>query len=163
MAYGNYAEEMFLNWLQKYPEVTNITRDDDHKKTKSDRTFTYRGRTVTVQNKSIQTNSIRETAPGLFGAKIQNDASDARDITLSGGHIVHTTCYMVGEYEILAVPLQPFTGNWDTYAFKKNADLARSTDGRYTASEQRQLLATLVDITYPLDGTWTTDLFTLLR
>lgn len=164
MAYGNYAEAMFLVWLSQNAEVSDISRDDDHAKTKSDRTFTYRQlERITVQNKSMQTNSIRAVAdePGHFTAQIQNDASDARDIMLDDGHVVHTTCYRVGEYDILAVPLQPFTGNWDTFAFKRNEDLPRTTSKKYTPAEQRELLATLVPIRWPLDDSWTTDLWSL--
>lgn len=167
MAYGNYAEAMFLVWLMKHAEVrgvTDISRDDDHKKTKSDRTFKYGGRVVTVQNKSMQTNSIKAVKgqPGHFTARIQNDASDARDIELWSGHVVHTTCYKVSEYDILAVPLQPFTGDWDTFAFKKNTALPRSESNLYTTAEREMLLATLVPIQWPLDDSWTTELWSLL-
>jgi hypothetical protein len=161
MVYGNFAERRFLDYIRRDPEISGIERDDDHAKTKADRIFTRGGRRFTVQNKSLQTNSIREVGPGRYTAKIQNDASDRRTITLPSGERVETTCYAVGEYDILAVGLHPFTGEWG-YAFKKNKDLRRTTSRKYTPEQRQYLLSTLEDITWPLDPSWTTDMTALL-
>lgn len=161
MAYGNFAELQFLATLAEIDGVSNITRDDDHAKTKADRAFVFGGRRYTVQNKSVQTNLIRIRADGTFDAQVQNDASDRRTVTLPNGDTIETTCYVVGEYDILAVCLQPFTRTW-TYAFKKNKDLRRSPSRKYTPAQRQYLLATLEPISYPLDESWTTDLVSLL-
>jgi hypothetical protein len=161
MTYGYVAEAAFVKFVEKLGIVEHF-KPDDHKKTKSDRTFNLGGRQYTIQLKSLQTNSIRETEPGRFRAKVQNDASDARKIKLPNGSTIITTCYLVGEYDVLGVSLQPFTGDW-RFAFKKNKDLKRTTSDKYSPKARKLLLATLEDISFPLTGDWTEDLLTLIR
>jgi hypothetical protein len=162
MVYGNFAEVMFADSLVDLGiPVTDQQRDDDHAKTKSDRTFRRADRIYTVQLKSMQTGSIKQLHDGTFAAKIQCDASDKRPITLPNGHRVATTCYQAGEFDILAVPLQPFLGEW-RFAFRLNETLPRTIWRGYAQEDRRFLLATLVPITWPLGEEWTTDLFGLL-
>lgn len=164
MVYGNVAEIEFAEWLvdNGIPAEDHL-RDDDHLKTKSDRTILYGGRRYTIQLKSMQTNSIKEPEPRRFTAKIQCDASDKRKVPLPSGREIETTCYVVGEFHVLGVALHPFVGKWD-FAFKLNDDLPRSTYHGYTEEEREYLLKTLVDIEFPLteEGGWTTDLLGLL-
>jgi len=111
IVYGNVAEVEFANWLVRNGiPVDDQLRDDDHLKTKSDRTILRGSRKYTIQLKSMQTNSIKEIEDGRFQADIQVDASDRRTVTLPNGHMVNTTCYVAGEFDILGVPLHPFLG-----------------------------------------------------
>jgi hypothetical protein len=153
--------EFERNFLKSRKSIESFSKDDDHEKTKSDRTVIFKGKRVTIQVKSIQTNSI-ELEGGVFTAKVQNDASDRRKVKLPGGSKVETTCYVVGEYDILAVSLHPFTGEW-RYAFKENSELKRTTSKKYTPKQQRHLLATLETISYPLDPSWTEDFDAILE
>jgi hypothetical protein len=154
--YGYVSEMRFEeHYLRENPLIDSFKKDDDHRKTKSDRTVNYRGQEVSIQVKSVQTNSIREDN-GAFTAKVQNDASDRRKVRLPNGRSVETTCYRVDEYDLLAVSLQPFTGRWE-YAFKLNRDLNRTTSSKYRPADRKHLLATLETLTYPLDASWTTD------
>jgi len=162
MVYGNFAEAMFADYLIELGvPVEDQSRDDDHAKTKADRTFTRAGRSYTVQLKSMQTGSIKQLDDGTFKAKIQCDASDKRPVDLPNGHRISTTCYVADEFDILAVPLQPFLGEWH-YAFRLNETLPRSTYRGYSEEDRPFLLATLVPITWPLGDEWSTDLFDLL-
>lgn len=160
--YGYVSEMEFeRNYLKSRKSIEGFSKDDDHEKTKSDRTVIFKGKRVTIQVKSIQTNSI-ELEGGVFTAKVQNDASDRRKVKLPGGSVVETTCYVVGEYDILAVSLHPFTGEW-RYAFKENSKLKRTTSKKYTPKQQRYLLATLEAISFPLDPSWTEDFDAILE
>ena len=160
MVYGNLAEVEFAKWLvENGIPSEHQTRDDDHKKTKSDRTIRHNGRSYTIQLKSMQTNSIKEPM-GSFTAKIQCDASDRRTVKLPSGDL-ETTCYLVGEFDVLGVPLHPFLGEWG-YTFKLNSDLPRSTYRNYTEAQREYLLASFGPITWPLTDDWTTDLLGLL-
>ncbi len=161
MTYGYVAEAAFVKFIEELG-IKEHFKPDDHKKTKSDRTFNLGGRRYTIQLKSLQTNSIREVEPGRFTAKVQNDASDARKIKLPNGSTIVTTCYQVGEYDVLGVSLQPFLGEW-RFAFKKNKDLKRTTSNKYPPKAQKLLLATLEDISFPLSDDWTEDLLTLIQ
>ena len=160
---GYFAEVMFEdNVLRKQPAFSSIGKDDDHQKSKSDRRFVYRDREYTIQLKSIQTNSLRDEEKGRVTAIVQNDASDRRDILLPTGKKISTTCYLVAEYDILAVPLFPFTGDWSRFAFRRNRDLPRSRHRGYSPEERESLLATAVRIEWPLDEAWTTKLVPML-
>jgi hypothetical protein len=164
MVYGNLAEVQFAHWLDEHGVPLELqVRDDDHAKTKSDRTFPYDGRRYTVQVKSMQTSSIKEVGPGQFVAGIQCDGSDRREVTLPNGHHVLTTNYVAGQFMILATALHPFTGEWD-FAFRLNSTLERTTYSRYAVEDRQYLLKTMVDISWPLpeNGPWSTDLFALL-
>jgi hypothetical protein len=163
MVYGNLAEIKLADWLARNGVPRrDQTRDDDHAKTKSDRTITYRGRRYTIQVKSMQTLKIRELGPGRFGAVVQCDGSDKRRVILPNGHELETTCYVAGEFMVLATPLHPFTDKWN-FAFRLNSTLARSSWGGYSPEDRQYLLKTLVPITWPLQEPWTTDLFRLLE
>lgn len=164
---GYIAELMFERYVpRKYNLITSddIEEHDDHDRrfNKSDRTINFRGKLYRIQLKSLQTNSIkRNLHTGLLQADVQNDASDSRRVTLPSGKEIITTCYVRGDYDILAVPLFPFTGDW-TFAYKRNLDCRSSTSSKYLSKDAEHLLATTERITWPLDGSWTTDMMSLL-
>jgi hypothetical protein len=160
--YGYVSEMEFEHhYLKRGKGIESVLKDDDHKRTKSDRTVIFKGRPVSIQVKSVQTNSIR-FVEGSLVAKVQNDASDRRSVTLPNGAKLEATCYKVGEYDILAVSLHAFTSKW-RFAFKENSKLQRSTSKKYAAKDQQCLLATLETIRFPLDPTWTDDFEAILE
>lgn len=162
MVYGNLAEVQLSRWLvANGVPLTNQLRDDDHAKTKSDRTILHRGRRYTIQVKSMQTSSIKQDAPERFRAGIQCDGSDRRRVTLPNGHEVETTNYVAGEFMVLATPLHPFTEQWE-FAFRLNSTLDRTTSTKYAPEDRAYLLKTMVPISWPLEEPWTTELFALL-
>jgi hypothetical protein len=165
MILGYIAEEMFQRYiLEALSQIGEIVKHDDHdrKRNKSDRDFVYKGRTYSVQLKSLQTNSITyDLAQNRLEATVQNDASDSRKIILPSGKEIITTCYLRGEYDILAVPLFPFTGTWE-FAYKWNVECRSSEFKGYTQEDQHQLLATTEKIYWSLDATWASDLIKLL-
>jgi hypothetical protein len=160
MMLGYIAEEMFLKFLRKNDAVSDLRQHNDHDRSmnKADVDFLIGGRRVSVQLKSIQTNSICFRSDlSMLHASVQNDGSDKREVRLEGGEVVLTTNYRVGDYDVLAVPLFPFTGQWD-FAYKLNRSCRRTTSKKYTANQQRQLLSTMEEITYPLTDHWSTNL-----
>jgi len=165
MMLGYIAEEMFLKFLRKNRAVSDLRQHDDHDRSmnKADVDFLIGGKRVSVQLKSIQTNSICFRSDlSILHASVQNDGSDKREVLLEDGEVVLTTNYRVGDYDVLAVPLFPFTGQWD-FAYKLNRSCRRTTSTKYTANQQRQLLSTMEQITYPLTDHWSTDLESVTR
>jgi len=165
MILGYIAEEMFeKHVLGALPGASKIRKHDDHDRSmnKSDRDFVFGGRRYSIQLKSIQTNSIAyDPASEVLCADVQNDGSDRRTVLLPNGQRVETTNYVIGDYDILAVPLFPFTGTW-TFAYKRNRD-CRLTDSKKYSEENRQyLLSTIEKLTYPLRPPWVSDLRLLL-
>lgn len=162
MVYGYLAEWQFSRWLvDNGVPLEHQARDDDHAKTKSDRTIFHQGGRYTIQVKSLQTDSLRQVGSARFKARVQCDGSDCRRVILPNGHEVKTTNYVAGEFMVLATPLQPFTGQWD-FAFRLNSTLARTRSAKYAPEDRPYLLNTTVPISWPLEAPWTMDLFALL-
>jgi len=141
-------------WFESDPRIEGIHKPDDHDRTaKGDIVFQYKGRRIAVEVKSLQTNSIKEASDGSKSAVFQCDASDRRPVTLSDGTVFETTCLLVGEFDLLAVNLFGFFGEWH-FAFAKNSDLPRvGTRGvarNLTADQRNELLATSMPISLPL-------------
>ena len=165
MILGYIAEEMFeKHVLNENPEISHVQKHDDHDRSvnKSDRDFRYNERKYSIQLKSVQTNSIAWLPDEeKLGADVQNDASDRRSVTLPNGNKVETTNYVIGDYDILAVPLFPFSGNWE-FAYKRNRDCRLTDSKKYSDEDKQYLLSTTEKIHYPLSDDWTTDLTSLL-
>ena len=156
-----YVAEMKVReiWFSS-PRVESARKPDDHdRKEKGDLVVTYRGAPFRIEVKSIQTNSIRRSENGAT-ARFQCDASDRRVIGLPGGRKVNTTCLKVDEFDVVAVNLFSLLNRWE-FAFARNRDLPRSTYKRYPASVRKQLLASLVPITWPLAAPFRAEPFSL--
>lgn len=165
MILGYIAEEMFHRHVLLASHFSDVRKHDDHNReeNKADRDFLFNGRRVSVQLKSIQTNSICwDTQANCLRAVVQNDGSDKRDVHLPNGETVSTTNYKVGDYDILVVPLFPFTGTWD-FAYKLNRDCRKSVSPKYTDAQKKYLLATTEEITFPLGGEWSTDIVSVIN
>ena len=153
---SGYAAEMKCRrlWFDNDPRVTNVTKYDDHDRTKKgDIAFDYRGHTFTVEVKSLQTNSIKTDKHGVRKGNFQCDASDKRPVFFPDGSSVETTCLLVGEFDLLAVNLHAFYNKW-VFAFAKNSELPRVSGKRgasktYKPQQIDALLATLMPMADP--------------
>lgn len=136
--------------------VSNVKKYDDHDRNKKgDISFQYKGHEFNVEVKSLQTNSIKHLDDGLKKATFQCDASDRRSVKFPDGSQVETTCLLVGEFDLLAVNLFAFTGEWK-FVFALNDDLPRVSGVRgaaknYSEYQRALLLATSMPMTYPPD------------
>lgn len=143
-------------------EYLDLKKFNDHDRTKkSDFVFQYRSVEISVEVKSLQTNSIRHLDGGQFAGKFQCDASDRRSVKLPNGKKVNTTCLLVGEWDIIAVNLFAFTDEW-RFVYARNQDLPHSTFRDYSPYVQRHLLATLMKVTWPTVPPFSVDPFPLL-
>ena len=158
---GYIAEYKLKKMHFSDPRFTSVKKDDDHdRKKKGDLTVTYRGREFRVECKSLQTNTVTRTKTG-YEAKYQCDASDRRKVSFSDGSTIETTCLIVGEFDIIAVNLFAFEGKW-IFGFARNKDLPRSKFKKYTEFQRRELLSSLMPITFPLSAPYTDSPFPLL-
>jgi len=149
LVFGYVAEYKLRKIHFSDPVFENVHKGDDHDRAKKgDLHVTYRDGLFHVVCKSLQTNSIRKTGEGYEG-KYQCDASDRRFVKLNGGKKIETTCLKVGEFDVVAVSLFAFEGKW-RFAFALNEDLPRSNFQKYPPSIRRQLLATLMPVSWPL-------------
>jgi hypothetical protein len=102
MLLGYVAEFKFEELWLKRPNITDISKADDHDRAKKgDRTASYKGRQIVFEVKSLQTNTIKKK-DNLWIARAQVDASDSRTVTLPDGEKITTTCLLINEFDILA-------------------------------------------------------------
>ncbi len=147
--FGYVAEYKLRKLWFSGPAFTDVRRPNNHDRArKCDLAFTYKGAPITVEVKSLQATSIRRDGERLIG-KFQCDASDRRKVTLPNGDSLQTTCLVVGEFDLLAVNLFEFNHQW-RFAFAKNSDLPRSKYPGYSPEQRQYLLATLMEISWPI-------------
>ena len=161
--FGYVSEYKARTFFDRNSEITGLKKYDDHdRSSKGDISFQYKGREFKIEAKSLQTNSVYQE-DGIWKGKFQCDASDRREILLPNGHTVNTTCLAVGEFDIVAVSCYAFGDTWK-FAFAKNSDLPHpGTRSRNVAAEDREyLIKSLIDITWPLQPPFTTDVYSLL-
>ena len=158
---GYISEYKLRKFFVADKRISNVRKYDDHDRSKkSDIVFTYKGVDISVEVKSLQTNSIRKENEAFFG-KTQVDASDKRPVKLPNGKTVNTTCLLIGEFDLLAVNLYGFENKWN-YIFAKNTDLPRSNFRGYTPAQKKYLIATLIGVNWPAKPPFTDDPFPLL-
>jgi hypothetical protein len=116
---------------------------------------------IRVECKALQTNSVKQIAPGEWKGTFQCDASDRRTVTFPDGSNLETTCLLVGTFDLLAAGLFMFGKTW-RFAFAKNFHLPRSKYKKYTESQQHNLLSASMPITWPLKAPYHAEPFALL-
>ena len=162
MVFGYVAEIKLRELLQARTDVTELVKDDDHdRQRKGDLRVIYRGHEFRIESKSLQTKSVRRVANGGFAGQAQVDGSDRRTVRFADGSTLETTLLLPNEFDVLAINCFAFEVKWQ-WVFVKNSDLPRTTYRKYTPVQQANLLASLVTVTLPVSGAFTTDLFELL-
>ena len=164
MLLGYVAELKLKERIVTFPEVSSITKFDDHdRKKKGDLYILYKNRAFNLESKSLQTSSIKyEEENSRWSGKAQVDASDRRIITLPDGSKLETTLLLRGEFEILAVNCYAFNKEWD-FVFARNQDLPCSTYSRYTQVQRENLIASLITVTWPPEPPFYSDIRYLLN
>jgi hypothetical protein len=158
---GYMAEYKLKKQLGKDERYSKLVKYDNHdRKRKGDLNFFYKELECSIEVKSIQTNSLRQKGEE-HSATFQCDGSDRRDVILPNHKKVNTTCLLVGEFDLVAIPLFPFIKEWK-YAFAKNEDLPRTKSKKYTKDQCEYLLATSVPISWPLKPPFVLDPIPLL-
>lgn len=138
-----------------------LKKYDNYDRTrKGDRWIVYKGHEISIEVKSLQSNSVKKTETGWKG-RFQCDASDCRPIKLPNGDRLRTTCLLVGEFDLLAINLFEFGQKWH-FAFARNIDLPRSKGKMYTNEQKQHILQTTPPITYPVEPPYCDEPFVLL-
>jgi len=162
MNLGYIAEKKFHDQFLEHPEITEVAKDDDHNRSrKGDRRIRYRGHEFIVEVKSLQTNMCKKLGDDNWDGKSQVDGSDRRVIKFKDGSELNTTLLLRGEFDLLAVNCFAFGEQW-RFAFAKNSDLPTSSFKKYTEEQRRQLIASLIPVSWPPKPPFTTDPFELL-
>lgn len=151
MLLGYVAELKLKELITILPDISYTYKFDDHdRKKKGDLYIIYRGKAFDVESKSLQTNTIKfDEATQIWTAKARVDASDRRDVFLPSGKKLNTTLLKRGEFDILAVNCFGFGGAWK-FLFAKNTDLPSSTFKGYEEGDRKELIASLVMVSFPV-------------
>lgn len=159
---GYVAEKKFHDAFLTHPKITEKGKDDDHdRKKKGDRRIIYKGKSFTIEVKSLQTAMVKQLGPDEWAGKSQVDGSDRRIVKFPDGSELNTTLLLRGEFDLLAVNCYGFGGKW-RFAFAKNKNLPTSTFRNYTEEQQKQLIASLVPVTWPPQPPFTDNMLSLL-
>lgn len=162
MMLGYVAEKKFHDAFLDHPEITEKSKDDDHDRSKKgDRRIVYKGKTLIIEVKSLQTAMVKQLGVDEWEGKSQVDGSDKRVIKFPDGTELNTTLLLRGEFDLLAVNCFAFGGKW-RFAFAKNKDLPTSNYKKYTEEQRKQLIASLVLVTWPPQAPFTDNPFKLL-
>ncbi len=162
--FGYVSEYKARKYFDGHENITNLMKYDDHDRTsKGDISFHYKGKEFRIEAKSLQTKSVVKVGSDEWKGVFQCDASDCREIQLPNGHKVNTTCLVVGEFDIVAVSLYAFGDQW-RFAFAKNSDLPRigNRSRKVVEEDRKYLIKTSINITWPLQAPFTTDVYSLL-
>lgn len=160
---GYVAEKKFHDKYLEHPEITEKSKDDDHnRKKKGDRRIIYKGKTLIIEVKSLQTAMVKQLGPDQWFGKAQVDGSDRRIVKFPDGTKLNTTLLLRGEFDLLAVNCFAFGGQW-RFVFAKNSDLPFSTFSKYTKAQGAQLIASLIPVSWPPEPPFTDNPFPLLN
>jgi hypothetical protein len=90
---GYMSEHKLRQLLSKDSRISGIRKEDDHdRRKKGDLWVTFQGVEISLEVKSLQTNSVRQTAAGFTG-NFQCDASDRRELIFDDlAESLNTTC-----------------------------------------------------------------------
>ncbi len=162
LMFGFVAEyKLRKEWLQG-AGIADFVRPSSHdRKQKFDFGFTYKGEKVRVEVKCLDTPKVRY-ADGTYTGTFQCNASDSREIELPNRERVTTNCLAVGGFDVLAVALFAFRKKWE-FAFALNDELPRTSWKKYTKSQQKYLLKSAMEISWPLEPPFANDLFLVLN
>ena len=159
---GYIAEKKFHDMFLNNPEISDINKDDDHDRSrKGDRRITYKGHTLIIEVKSLQTKTVEKIDKNNWVGKAQVDGSDKRTIKFKDGSELHTTLLKKGEFDLLAVNCFAFGQEW-RFAFAKNRDLPCSNFKKYTEEQRKQLIASLIPVQWPPQPPFTMDFIQIL-
>jgi len=159
---GYVAELKLKKLFEAHEHISKSFKYDDHDRTrKSDRVIVYRGKEFSVEAKSLQTNSVKQIG-GKFYGKTQVDGSDKREVVFSDGSKLVTTNLLRNQFDILAVNLFAFEKQW-RFSFALNADLPPCVHKKYTESQRKMLLPTLIPVTWPPEPPFVADPFELVE
>lgn len=149
IALGYVAEHKLIELWFSGDRLRYDTKHDDHDRgRKGDHVVIYKKKSFVVESKSLQTNTIKCSEDGTWSGKAQVDASDCRQVTLKGGKKLQTTLLTYGEFDLLAVNCFAFGQGWK-FVFAANADLPPSQYRKYSESQRKQLIGSLVKVTWP--------------
>lgn len=111
---GYLAEVALMKYLVTLEGVSSVTKIPDQHKDKGDIRVTYKDQKVTIEVKSIASNSVREDVLNdTWEGKVQIKNTDKRKVEVEGIGIISSSSIIKGQFDILAVSCYAVSGQWD--------------------------------------------------
>jgi len=162
MLLGYVAEYKFRQMWLNHPDITDLGKDRDHdRKKKGDRNILYKGQRIRIEVKSLQTKLVTKLGEDCWSGPSQVDGSDKRIVKFPDGTELNTTLLLRGEFDILAINCFAFGEKW-RFVFIRNDDLPTSNFKKYTEEQKKNLIASLVQVAWPPQSPFTSDLMAVL-
>jgi hypothetical protein len=111
---GYLAERRLKTQIETLPYVTSVEKIKDQSDEKGDFRVIYKGMTLTVESKSVATDSVKEDLlTQTWQAKVRVKNSDRREVIIEGFGTINTSCLTRGQFDILAISCFAVSGEWD--------------------------------------------------
>lgn len=124
---GYLAEVSLKKQLLQIPGVTSVIKIPDQGKEKGDFKVVYKNKQITIEVKSIATNSVRDDVLNdTWQGKVQVKATDKWTIEVDGIGTITGTSLVKGKFDILAISCYAVSGKWD-FVFIENEYLPEKT------------------------------------
>ena len=120
----------------------------------------HEGHHFRVECKSLQPRTVRRSRRGWIG-DVQMQGKERRRVRLADGTELVTPLRAKGSFDLLAVSVFDFQGQWD-FAFAKNGDLPSNSPRRNSPQHRGQLIRASVPVRWPPEPPFYDDPFRLL-
>lgn len=126
---GYLAEVALKKLILEIPGVTSVTKIPDQADQKGDFMVKYHGVDISIESKSIGTNSVKEDVLNdTWQGTVHIKNTDKRDVEIEGVGVIRTSSLCKGQFDILAVSCYAVSGTWD-FVYMENEYLpAKSPD-----------------------------------
>lgn len=111
---GYIAEFKLMNQLRLIPGVTKVEKIPDVDSIKADIKVEYRGKIITIEVKSIKTDSVKDDVLNdTWEGTVSFKNTDKRDIEVEGLGVFSSYSLKKGEFDILAISCFAVSGKWE--------------------------------------------------
>lgn len=125
---GYLAERVLRKQLEQLEDVTSVTKIPDQDDEKGDFKVVYKGKPITIEVKSIATDSVKEdvlTQTWQGTVRIKN--TDKRELQIEGVGTISSTKLLKGQFDILAICCFAVSGEWN-FMFLENKYIPEDTE-----------------------------------
>lgn len=126
---GYLAERALRAQILRIPGVESVTKIPDRDQEKGDFKVLYRGVPMTIEVKSVMTDSIKEDILSqTWQGSVMVKNTDKREVSVEGLGTIATTKLERGQFDILAICCFAVSGEWD-FLFIENRFIPAAEEG----------------------------------
>jgi hypothetical protein len=120
---GYLAEVALKKQLLEIEGVSEVIKIPDHDEERGDLRVTYKGLPLTIEVKSIKTDSVRkDVLHDTWQGTVTIKSSDKREVEVEGLGLINSSHLIRGQFDILAISCYAVSGQWE-FVFMDNDHL----------------------------------------